>query len=208
MAFEDMRMQAFLDEVASNSPAPGGGSVAALCGSLAAALVSMVSNLTVGKEKYKENWAVMEELLSKGEALRTKFVVLMNKDTESFNAFMTALKMPRDTDEQKAKRKKAMQEASMLATEIPLTTLEACAEAAGLALRAAKHGNPKAASDAGSAALLAEAAGKAASYNVRINLPGITDETFVAVCRKRMSDALVSISHYCVEASAVMDKLL
>ena len=85
MKFEEMKVQEFIDELASNSPAPGGGSVAALGGSLGAGLVSMVCNLTIGKEKYKENWTVMEGVLAKSEAIRAKFIDLMNKDTESFN---------------------------------------------------------------------------------------------------------------------------
>lgn len=208
MKFEDMTIQAFLDELASNSPAPGGGSVAALCGSLGAALVSMVANLTVGKEKYKDNWAVMEGVIAKSEALRVEFVDLMNKDTDSFNVFMAAMKLPRDTDEQKAARKRAMQEASKLATEIPLKTLEVCAEASEIAFTAAKFGNTNAGSDAGSAALIAEAAGKAASYNVRINLPGIADEAFAADCKARMGAALETIAMNARETEAVMNELL
>ncbi len=208
MAFEKMEVQAFLDELASNSPAPGGGSVAALCGSLASALVSMVANLTIGKEKYKENWTVMEGVVAKSEALRAKFVDLMNEDTESFNVFMAAMKMPKATDEEKAARKEAMCEASKMATEIPLRTLEACAEVAVIALTAAGHGNPNTASDAGSAGLLAEAAGKAAAYNVRINLSGISDETFAAGCRARMSGALDAIKRNSLKTADLMDKML
>jgi len=90
MKFERMEIRAFLDELASDSPAPGGGSVAALCASLGSALVSMVANLTIGKEKYKDSWQIMEDVVSKSESLRFKFVDLMNKDTESFNSFMAA----------------------------------------------------------------------------------------------------------------------
>lgn len=208
MAFEKMEVQAFLDELASNSPAPGGGSVAALCGSLGAGLVSMVCNLTIGKEKYKDNWAVMEGIVAKSEDIRAKLVDLMNKDTESFNVFMAAMKMPKDTDEQKAARKAAMAEASKLATEVPLRTLETCALVSGLAVTAAKHGNPNTASDAGSAALLAEAAGKAAAYNVRINLPGVKDADFAENCTKRMESALDVIASCSREASDLMEKAL
>jgi len=208
MSFEKMEIQSFLDELASDSPAPGGGSVAALCGSLAAALVSMVCSLTIGKEKYRENWAVMEGIKVKSEALRAKFVTLMNEDTESFNIFMAAMKMPKTTDEEKAARRKAMGEASKTATEIPLRTLEACAELSAIAVTAAERGNPNTASDAGSAALLAEAAGSAAAYNVRINLPGISDEVFADACRARMSEALDEISRCSKNTSDLMGKML
>lgn len=208
MSFEKMEIQSFLDELASDSPAPGGGSVAALCGSLAAALVSMVCSLTIGKEKYRENWAAMEGIKVKSEALRAKFVTLMNEDTESFNIFMAAMKMPKTTDEEKAARRKAMGEASKTATEIPLRTLEACAELSAIAVTAAERGNPNTASDAGSAALLAEAAGSAAAYNVRINLPGISDEVFADACRARMSEALDEISRCSKNTSDLMGKML
>lgn len=208
MKFEEMKVQEFIDELASNSPAPGGGSVAALGGSLGAGLVSMVCNLTIGKEKYKENWTVMEGVLAKSEAIRAKFVELMNKDTESFNVFMTAMKMPKATDEEKAARKAAMGEAAKLATEVPLVTLETCAELSEIALVAAAHGNPNAASDGGCAALLAEAAGKSAAYNVRINLPGVSDEAFVAQCKARMLNALDTIENHSRDNSDHMDKVL
>ena len=208
MKFEDMTVGAFIDELASNSPAPGGGSVAALCGSLASGLTSMVGNLTVGKEKYKDSWETMQQVFDTSERLRRDFVKLMNDDTDSFNLFMAAMKMLKDTDEEKAARKAAMAEASKTTTEVPLLTLETCAEAAKLAYTAAAFGNPNAASDAGSAALLADAAGKAASYNVRINLPGVKDEEFAASCRTRMDEALKVIAEYSAKTAEEMEKAL
>ncbi len=208
MKFERMEIRAFLDELASDSPAPGGGSVAALCASLGSALVSMVANLTIGKEKYKESWQLMEDVVGKSESLRFKFVELMNRDTESFNTFMAAMKMPKAKEEEKCIRKKAMGEASKLATEIPLLTLEACVEMAELAYLAAKNGNTNTISDAGSAALIAEAAGKAAAYNVKINLPGITDETFAADFKARMTEALLQLSISADKTTDILDKEL
>lgn len=208
MAFEDMKISEFLDLLASDAPAPGGGTVAALGGALGAALVSMVASLTIGKEKYKDSWAEMEAVRGQSEDLRAGFTKLMNEDTEAFNAFMGALKMPKDTDEQKAARKAAMDEASKTATDVPLRTLEKCAELAGVAAKAVKYGNVNAVSDGGSAALLAEAAGKAAAYNVRINLPGIKDESFEADCRSRMADALGALLGTSKAVELEMDKHL
>lgn len=208
MAFEDMKISEFLDLLASNAPAPGGGTVAALGGALGAALISMVANLTIGKEKYKDNWAEMEELRRQSEALRNSFRKLMDEDTEAFNAFMGALKMPKDTDEQKTARGAAMDKASKTATDVPLHTLEKCAELAGMAAKAVKYGNVNAISDGGSAALLAEAAGKAAAYNVRINLPGIKDEEFEANCRSRMATALGALIGTSKAIELEMDKYL
>ncbi len=208
MKFERMEIRAFLDELASDSPAPGGGSVAALCASLGSALVSMVANLTIGKEKYKDSWQIMEDVVSKSESLRFKFVDLMNKDTESFNSFMAAMKLPKATEEEMCIRKKAMGEASKLATEVPLLTLEACVEVCELAYLAAKDGNTNTISDAGSAALISEAAGRAAAYNVKINLPGVTDESFAADFKARMEDALKQLKANAEKTTEILDKAL
>ena len=205
MKFEETTIKAFIDELASNSPAPGGGSVAALCGSLAAGLEAMVANLTLGKEKYRTGWDKMHKVLEEGEKLRAEFISLMNEDTESFNLFMQALKMPKETEEQKASRKAAMGEASKAATAVPLRTLESCVKAAELSFVAAKYGNSNAVSDAGVAALLAEAAGKAASYNVKINLPGITDEAFAEECRERMERALAEVVKHADETAKLVE---
>ncbi|KEJ91335.1 cyclodeaminase/cyclohydrolase family protein [Synergistes jonesii] len=205
MKFEETTIKAFIDELASNSPAPGGGSVAALCGSLAAGLEAMVANLTLGKEKYRTSWDKMHKVLEEGEKLRAEFISLMNEDTESFNLFMQALKMPKETEEQKASRKAAMGEASKAATAVPLRTLESCVKAAELSFTAAKYGNSNAVSDAGVAALLAEAAGKAASYNVKINLPGIADEAFAKECRERMEKALAEVVKHADETAKLVE---
>ncbi|MDL2298698.1 cyclodeaminase/cyclohydrolase family protein [Synergistaceae bacterium OttesenSCG-928-D05] len=208
MTFEKQTIQEFLNTLASDAPAPGGGSVAALGGALGAALVTMVASLTIGKEKYKDNWPKIEEILKKSEPLRTEFVKLMNEDTESFNSFMAAMKMPKDTEEQKAARRDAMADASKLATAVPLRTLERCVEMAQLAVDAMKYGNTNAASDAGSAALLAEAAGKAAAYNVRINLPGIKDEAFAEDAKTRVRNALDKLMRASKEIEDGMNEIL
>lgn len=208
MGFETHKVNEFLDLLASDAPAPGGGSVAALGGALGAALISMVANLTVGKEKYRDSWAEMERVRERSEALRGVFVRLMDEDTAAFNNYMAALKMARDTDEQKALRKAALAGAAMTATDVPLRTLEKCAELANLSIKAVRMGNANAVSDGGSAALLAEAAGKAAAYNIRINLPGISDEAFEADCRTRMANALGVLLGTAKDLELEMDKIL
>ncbi|MEG1641834.1 MAG: cyclodeaminase/cyclohydrolase family protein [Synergistaceae bacterium] len=204
--FEKMEIHAFIDELASNSPAPGGGSVAALTASLSSALVSMVANLTIGKEKYKENWGKMQEILEESEELRREFLSLMNKDTEAFNKYMEATKLPKETEEEKKIRTKAMLDATKNSTLIPLMTLETCAKVSFLANVATVYGNPNTASDAGSASALVEAAAKAASYNIRINLLGINDSMFAYECTKRMNSALESIKADCKKTEAEMNK--
>ena len=208
MNLEDMNVGNFLEQLASDAPVPGGGGVSALCGALGAALVSMVANLTVGKEKHRENWDVMTEALKTSSRLREEFLELADMDMKSFSSYMAALKMPKETDEEKSARKTAVQEAAMQAAEIPLRVLELCVETTETALEATKNGNPNVATDAGIAALLAEAGGIAASYNVQVNLATITEESFKRMCRARMTEALHKIRSNAREVSYYMDRAL
>ncbi len=168
----------FLDEVASNSAAPGGGSVAALAGSLGAALTSMVCRLTIGKKKYAEVQGEMERVLNHSEDLRKKLTATIEEDTAAFGKVMAALAMPKETDEQKDQRSKAIQEATKAATLVPLKLLELCEEGAGLAQTVAEKGNRNSLSDAGVALLLLQAAAHGAALNVRTNLAGLEDKLF------------------------------
>ena len=208
MKFEEMTVGAFIDELASNSPAPGGGSVAALCGALASALAVMVGNLTIGKQKYQDGWESAENAISEGEKLKSKFINLMNKDTDSFNLFMAAMKMSKTTEAEKIIRAEAIENAAKIATETPLTTLETCVSLMDAVELMAAHGNPNAVSDAGVAALLAESAGRAAAYNVMINLPGIKDRDFSDKCRERMNAALEIIGRRSSKVAAIIGNSL
>ena len=175
----------FMDELASDLPAPGGGSVAALCGSLAAGLTSMVGNLTVGKRKfktskerltYKENEKVMMETAFKAQQLKKNLLNAIDEDTEAFNKYMSAMKLPKKTDEEIEIRKNAIQEAIINATKVPLNTMKLCYEVIKLSMTAAEKGNPNAVSDAGVSAITALTGAKGAFLNIKINLPGIDDE--------------------------------
>ena len=208
MAFAEESLKKFLDELASDLPAPGGGSVAALAGALGAALVSMVASLTVGNEKYRDSWEQIGEVRKESERLRERFLELMNDDTEAFNSFMVALKMPKGTEIEKSSRREAISVASKRITEVPLDTLSLCADVASFALKTAELGNPNAASDAGSAALMAEAAGKAAAYNVRINLPSLKDEAFAAEIRGKLCSALDALEMSCRKTEEKMNEML
>lgn len=190
MKLTDYTIKQFEDELASSSPAPGGGSAAALCGATGAALASMVANLTLGREKFKDAEEAMREVLSRADALRGEFLALAEEDTTAFNAYMAAAKLPKATEEEKAARGLALERAAAGAADVPLRTLEACAALAELAKEAADFGNPNVLSDAGVAALLALAAAKSAAFNVRVNLPGIKDAPLVDECRARMARAL------------------
>lgn len=169
----------FLDELASNSPAPGGGSVAALAGALGAALTSMVANLTVGKKKYLDVEAEMISLRTKTEELRKTFTVIIDQDTDAFNKVMEAFGLPKESDDQKALRSAAIQEATKEATLVPLRVMKLVVDALALTKVVADKGNANSASDAGVAALMLHAGAESAALNVYINLNGINDQEFV-----------------------------
>ncbi|HXG37683.1 MAG TPA: cyclodeaminase/cyclohydrolase family protein [Bacteroidota bacterium] len=175
----DKTVSGFLDEVASNSAAPGGGSVAALAGALGAGLTAMVCRLTIGKKKYAEVEAEMQEVLGKVEELRAHFTELIEKDTEAFQAVMRAFSLPKDTDEQKEARSSAIQEATKSAALVPLQVMELCERTLPLTQIVATKGNVNSLSDAGVAASMLYAACVGAALNVRINLSTIQDDTFV-----------------------------
>lgn len=172
-------LNAFLDDVASSSPAPGGGSVAALSGALGAALTSMVCALTVGKKKYADVEDEMKKVLAQSEHLREQFTVLVDLDTQAFNKVMEAFALPKDTEPQKALRSAAIREATKEATMVPLEVMKHCIDALALAQMVAAKGNANSVSDAGVSAIMLNAALEGAALNVRINLNGLDDPEFV-----------------------------
>ena len=174
-----LSVKGFLSELASDSPAPGGGSVAALAGALGTALSSMVCNLTIGKEKYKDVQDEIKDVLKKSENLRKRLTELIDKDTEAFIDVMKAFKMPKDTEKQKEKRKQAIQEGYKTAASVPLETARTCEKILDVALVVAEKGNQNSITDAVVSALMANAGVKAAVLNVKINLGSIKDEKFV-----------------------------
>lgn len=174
-----MNAKAFVDEVSSDSPAPGGGSVAALGGALGAALAAMVANLTVGKKGYEAGWQTMSDLAVRAQAVKDQLVRAVDEDTNAFNSVMAAMKLPKASAEEKALRDAAIQEGYKSAANVPLETAKACLEALKLAGEAVA-GNRNSASDAGVAALMARAGVHGAALNVLINLGSISDAIYVA----------------------------
>ena len=172
-------IHAFLDELASSSPAPGGGSVAALSGALGSALTSMVCNLTIGKKKYADVDEEMKKVLAQAERMREQFTELVERDTHAFNKVMEAFALPRETDPQKALRAAAIREATKEATLVPLEVMKHCIDALALAQTVAAKGNANSVSDAGVSAIMLHAALEAAALNVRINLKSLNDPDFV-----------------------------
>lgn len=190
----DMTLKGFVDELASNSPAPGGGSTAALAGALSAALSAMVANLTFEKKGFEDKKHQMEEIgISAQEILRAQ-VTAIDDDTTAFGKVMDALALPKANDEQKASRKNALADANKGATLEPLATLERSLSLIDLAQKAAEKGNPNSLSDAGVAALMARAAAFGAYYNVLINLPGIDDKRWCDDIRKKADDLIRAVS--------------
>jgi glutamate formiminotransferase/formiminotetrahydrofolate cyclodeaminase len=172
-------IQEFADEVSVDSPVPGGGSVAALCGSMGAALAAMVANLTHNKKGYEESWDECVDIAEKGQKLKDIFVKGIDRDSQSFDNVLAAMRLPKKTDEDKEARDAAIQEASKGAVSVPMETLRATIETLDIAKRIAEIGNVNSVSDAGVAAQCARAAAIGAAYNVLINLDGIEDEEFV-----------------------------
>jgi methenyltetrahydrofolate cyclohydrolase len=189
----DQPMQYFLDKLASKSPEPGGGSVAALAGALAAALVSMVANLTLDKVKYQEVQPQIKALLNESERLRVEMQGLVQQDTEAYGYLSEIYRMPKTTEAEKAARNAKIQEALKQACQVSLDIGVKSYEVARLAVQAAEIGNTAAVSDAGIAAILAKACAQSAALNVKINLNSIKDETYVINIWSQMQDALAKV---------------
>lgn len=175
---ESMGIREFLDELSSGSPTPGGGAASALVGSIAAALSSMVANLTIGKKKYIDVESEMKEVVSKAKELRDNLLKLMDDDVVVFNSIMDAYRLPKNTDEEMSIRKMKIEEASKNACEVPLKTARLCLEVINLASVVVEKGNRNAVSDGICSAYFADAALNGALMNVKINLKNISDEKF------------------------------
>jgi len=172
----DKKINNFLDELASNSPTPGGGSVAALAGALGAALISMVGNLTIGKKKYEDVEEDIKKIISSSEKLRYELSQLIEEDVKVFNNFMATYKMPKETEDEKKIRAEKIQESLIKAAKIPLRVAYKCLDILSLSKEVAEKGNINVVSDAGVAVLMAEAALESAILNVRVNMKMIRDE--------------------------------
>lgn len=171
----DMTCRGFADETASESPAPGGGSISAYMGALAAALGTMVANLSAHKPGWDERWKEFSDYADSGRKLLDTLMALVDEDTAAFNRIMAVFGMPKGTDEEKAARAEALESATLYATEVPLRTMKAAYATFDLLDAMARIGNPNSVSDAGVGAIAAEAAVAGANLNVRINAAGLKD---------------------------------
>ena len=207
---KDLTVEGFVDVTASDAPAPGGGSVSALAGALAAALAEMVANLTVGKAKYAEVEGEMKELAASGAALRKELVEDIQKDSTSFNLYMDAIGMPKDTDEEKAARREAMQNGLKAAAQVPLSVAETAYKIFPIAEAVESRGNTNAVTDGLVAAMMARTAVIGALFNVKINLGSIKDEAFVADLSakvKSLEEQAIAYEQKILKASELSDQL-
>lgn len=188
MELKEMSVAEMAAMTASNSPAPGGGSIAAMTGAFGAALSAMVASLTIGKKAYADVKDEMQEVIDKAEELRLELLDAIQKDSESFDAFIAALGMPKDTDEEKAARTAAMQKSLKEAAEVPYQTAVTAARVMPLAEIVVQKGNAKAVTDGLVSAMMARTAVRSALLNVRINLESINDPEYVADMQKKCQD--------------------
>jgi glutamate formiminotransferase/formiminotetrahydrofolate cyclodeaminase len=172
-----MTLKGFADETASESPAPGGGSISAYMGALGAALGTMVANLSAHKRGWDERWKEFSDWAEKGQAVMQELVALVDEDTAAFDKIMNAFGLPKGTDEEKATRAAAIEEATLYATQVPLRTMKASFRAFEIARAMASEGNPNSVSDAGVGALAARSAVLGAELNVKINAAGLKDRS-------------------------------
>jgi glutamate formiminotransferase/formiminotetrahydrofolate cyclodeaminase len=185
-----MTVEGFTRETASESAAPGGGSISACMGAFGAALATMVANLSAHKRGWDDRWKEFSDVAEKGQALVDELLLLIDEDTAAFNRIMDCFSMPKGTPEEKAARDQALEEATLYAAEVPLKTMEAALKALPLALEMARKGNPASASDAAVAALAAVAGIRGARLNVRINSASLKDKTAALPLLER-ADAIV-----------------
>lgn len=196
----DLTALSLADLTASEAPAPGGGSISAYMGALAAALGTMVANLSAHKAGWDDRWKEFSDLADSGRRIQDELIALVDEDTAAFNSIMAALSMPKGTDEERAARDEALEQATLYATEVPLRTAKAAFSTFDLLTAVAEQGNPNSVSDAGVGALAAEAAVAGAVLNVRINAAGLKN--------RLLADGLTAEARHYAELAASRRKII
>ena len=200
-------VRSFVTELASDSPAPGGGSAAALAGSLGAALTTMVCNLSLDEEKFKQSLPEIQIIRGEAAALMEKLMHAVDADAQAFNEVMDAYKLPKSSDEEKSRRLATIQQAMKKAALLPLGVAGDCLEALKLAQRILPIGNANAASDAAVAGLMAYAAIQGALYNVKINLGFIKDADFCSETREQIAEITTAANKENAALTAAVEQI-
>lgn len=201
MSFQEQSIETFLQELSSKAPVPGGGGASAIVGALACTLAHMVGSLTVGKPKYASVESEMNELLTRSEALKNRFLVLMDEDAAAFEPLAQAYRLPKSTPAEQEEKARVMEAALKNAVQPPLAIMEACAEAFSLIALCAEKGSAIAVSDAGVAASFCRAALEGASLNVFINTKSMQDRAFAESVNSRARQLL---AQYCAAADELV----
>jgi glutamate formiminotransferase/formiminotetrahydrofolate cyclodeaminase len=198
----------FVDEVSRDTPAPGGGSVAALAGALAGALAAMVANLSVGKAEFDDHYDRLCSLAERAQRVKDSLIRAVDEDTQAFDKVIEAMRMPKDTDAEREERARAMEEGYKAATRVPLHTVELCRDAAELCQEMAELADPEMVSDVGTGAHMALAGAQSAAYNVRINLRHIADAEFVKEMREGVAGLVNQVTRLAESAVSEVERVL
>ncbi len=208
MKLDQLTVRSFIQELGSGSATPGGGSAAALCGAMGAALSGMVARFTGGREQFRDVWTRMEGIKKGSDELAQRFLALAQEDTEAYQEVLKALRLPKEAEEEKAFRQEALQEAMKKASSVPLETLRVSEKLIRMAKDAVEQGNPNTVTDAAAAVHLAHLAATVAAYNVRTNLSSLKDDVFVEGCKREAEEILERIEALLAEADGYVNTQL
>jgi formiminotetrahydrofolate cyclodeaminase len=208
LKLDQLTVRNFIQELGSGSATPGGGSAAALCGAMGAALSGMVARFTGGREEFRDVWTRMEGIKKGSDELAQRFLALAQEDTEAYQEVLKALRLPKEAAEEKAVRREVLRKALKEASRVPLETLRGSEKLIRMAKDAVEQGNPNTVTDAAAAVHLAHLAATVAAYNIRINLSSLEDDVFVETCKREIGEILDRMDTLLAEADRYVNAQL